>query len=109
MLRSRQDFARLAADGRTRADRLLVVHVLLNDLDHDRYGISTGRRLGGAVARNRARRRIRHILRGAPNDSGVGMDILIVLRSAGAQASFDELRVALERLLGSVRSVTAPS
>jgi ribonuclease P protein component len=109
MLRSRGDFARLAAHGRTRADRLLVVHVLPNALDHDRYGISIGRRLGGAVARNRARRRLRHILRGAPNESGTGWDVLIVVRPSGAQAGFDELRAALEGLLRVVRSMTVAS
>ena len=109
MLRSRADFARLAAHGRTRADRLMVVHFLPNALDHDRFGISTGRRLGGAVARNRIRRRIRQILRGTPNRSGQGLDVLIVVRPGSAEASFDELRAALERLLGRVRSMTVAS
>jgi ribonuclease P protein component len=104
MLRSRADFVRLATHGRTRADRHLVMHFLPNALGHDRYGISTGRRLGSAVARNRVRRRIRHILRASPVADGPGLDILIVIRPTGAQASFDELRQALERLLGLVRS-----
>jgi ribonuclease P protein component len=109
MLRSRADFARLAAHGRTRADRHLVVHFLPNALGHDRYGISTGRRLGGAVTRNRVRRRIRHILRATAQPDGPGLDILIVIRASGAQASFDELRQGLERLLGLVRSKAQPS
>jgi ribonuclease P protein component len=108
MLRDRGDFARLAAHGRTRTDPLLVMHYLPNALEHDRYGISTGRRLGGAVARNRARRRIRHILRGAPDVGGMGMDVLIVLRPGSIHASFDELRSSLERLLGAARSVVVP-
>ena len=109
MLRSRGDFARLAAHGRTRADRHLVVHFLPNALDHDRYGISTSRRIGGAVVRNRVRRRIRHILRGAVDHDGLALDVLIVVRPSGAEASFDELRAALDRLLGLVRSVSVPA
>lgn len=108
MLRHRKDFARLSAHGRTRADRLLVLHFLPNALDHDRFGISTGKRLGGAVVRNRVRRRLRAILRGAPRQ-GAGLDVLIVARPASREASFEELRGALERLLGLVRSVTSPS
>jgi ribonuclease P protein component len=107
MLRSREDFARLAEHGRTRADRLVVLHVLPNALDHDRYGIATGRRLGSAVTRNLVRRRVRHILRGLPAPGGRGLDVLIVLRPGSVEASFDELRAALERLLGTVRSVMA--
>jgi ribonuclease P protein component len=104
MIRSRADFARLGAEGRTRADRLVVVHFARNDLGHDRFGISTGRRLGGAVVRNRVRRRVREVLRALPNSSGLGWDILVVARPASVGVPFDELRSALERLLASVRA-----
>ena len=81
----------------------MVVRFVPNGRDHDRFGISTGRRLGGAVQRNRVRRRIREILRRSPNDSGHGWDILVVARPPAVDASHDELRAALERLLGLVR------
>ncbi len=108
-LRAREDFARISAKGRSRSDRLMVVRFVPNGRDHDRFGISTGRRLGGAVQRNRVRRRIREVLRRSPNRSGHGWDILIVVRPAAVDASFDELSAALERLLGTVRrSVKTP-
>ena len=81
----------------------MVVRFVPNGHDHDRFGISTGRRLGGAVQRNRVRRRVREVLRHNPNDTGHGWDILIVARPPAVDASFDELRAALERLLGLVR------
>ena len=109
MLRSRADFARLATHGRTRTDRHLVVHFLPNALDHDRYGISTSKRVGGAVVRNRVRRRIRHILQASPEHGGGGSDVLIVARPSSAEASFEELRLGLERLLGLVHPVTVAS
>lgn len=112
MLRSREDFARLGCQGRTRSDRLLVVHYVANDRDHDRYGISTGRRLGGAVRRNRVRRRLREILRAVPPAGGRGLDILVVARPASASASFTDLRAALLRLLAAVhetRTLTSAS
>jgi ribonuclease P protein component len=102
-LRARQDFARINAKGRTRADRLMVVRFVPNARDHDRFGISTGRRLGSAVRRNRVRRRLREILRANPNRTGHGWDVLIVARPGSVDASFDELRAAIERLLGGVR------
>jgi ribonuclease P protein component len=82
----------------------MVVRYVPNGRDHDRYGISTSRRLGGAVRRNRVRRRIREILRRVPRDTGPGWDILIVVRPPAMDASFIELRGALERLLRGVRS-----
>ena len=109
-LRSRRDFARVSNEGRSRSDRLMVVRFVPNARDHDRFGISTGRRLGGAVRRNRVRRRLREVLRQAPNQTGHGWDILIVARPPAAEASFDDLRAATERLLGAVRgAVTTPS
>ena len=102
-LRAREDFARISAEGHSRSDRLMVVRFVPNGHDHDRFGISTGRRLGGAVQRNRVRRRVREVLRHNPNDTSHGWDILIVARPPAVDASFDELRAALERLLGHVR------
>jgi ribonuclease P protein component len=88
----------------------MVVRFVANARDHDRYGISTGRRLGGAVRRNRVRRRVREILRHSPNGTGHGWDILIVARAPAVDASFDELRASLVELLGSIRgSVKEPS
>ncbi len=81
----------------------MVVRFVPNGRDHDRYGISTGRRLGGAVQRNRVRRRLREILRRSPNDSGHGLDILIVVRGPAVDASYDELCASLERLLRAAR------
>ena len=106
-LRSRQDFARIGAKGRTRADRLMVVRFVPNALDHDRFGISTSRRVGGAVQRNLVRRRIREILRHLEAPGGGGMDVLIVIRPASVEASFGELRATLERLLRAAREKLA--
>ena len=102
-LRAREDFARIYAKGRSRSDRNLAVRFVPNGRDHDRFGISTGRRLGGAVQRNRVRRRVREILRRSSNDTGHGWDILIIARPPAVDATYDELRTTLERLLGSVR------
>ena len=101
-LRAREDFERISSKGHSRSDRLMVVRFVPNGRDHDRFGISTGRRLGGAVQRNRVRRRVREILRRCPNDTGHGWDILVVARPPAVEASYDELRSSLERLLGLV-------
>ena len=81
----------------------MVVRFVPNGRDHDRFGISTGRHLGGAVQRNRVRRRIREVLRRSPNETGCGWDILVIARPPAVDASFDDLRAALERLLGGIR------
>jgi ribonuclease P protein component len=86
----------------------MVVRFVPNGRDHDRIGISTGRRLGGAVVRNTVRRRIREIVRRcdallrAPGEPASGRDILIVARPASAQASFADLQASLLSLLRAI-------
>ncbi len=86
----------------------MVVRFVPNGRDHDRVGISTGRRLGGAVVRNTVRRRIREIVRRcdallrAPADPASGRDILIVARAATADATFAELQASLVSLLRAI-------
>lgn len=77
----------------------MAVRFVPNGRDYDRYGISTGRRIGGAVQRNRVRRRLREILRRSPNENEHGLDIIIVVRGPAVDVTFDELRGSLERLL----------
>jgi ribonuclease P protein component len=79
-----------------------------NHLGHDRFGISTARKLGGAVERNRVRRRIREVLRQLDRTTGDGRDILIVARSDSVDASYEELRACIETLVGPVRTTEAP-
>jgi ribonuclease P protein component len=99
MLRSPRDFSALRSDGRGRAHPLVSVRVRRNGLDRDRFGIATGRKLGGAVVRNRVRRRLREILRAWDHPEDLRWDVLVVARPASAVASFAELRTVVLRLL----------
>jgi ribonuclease P protein component len=99
MLRSPVDFKALQTDSRSRAHKLLVLRYRRNQLERTRYGISTGRRLGSAVVRNRVRRRLRTVLRGLDGRIDDGWDVLIVVRPAAAEASQAELEKVLEQLL----------
>jgi ribonuclease P protein component len=64
-----------------------------------RFGISVKKTVGGAVVRNRIRRRIREILRRNRMEIPSGWDIVIHPRSSVAQAPFAPLEAELVRLL----------
>jgi ribonuclease P protein component len=100
MLRSTRDFERMQTASRSRAHPLLILRWRPNDLDQVRVGLSTGRRLGTAVTRNRVRRRLRDILRRTTVRPMGGWDLLVVARPESAEASYSQLQEALERLLG---------
>jgi ribonuclease P protein component len=104
MLRSKRDFAALQGASRSRAHPLLILRFRRNELGRDRFGISTGKRLGSAVVRNRVRRRIRETLRGMDGTTD-GWDVLVVARPASATATYTELRDALQRLMRSLQTM----
>lgn len=99
MLRSRKDFQALQATGRSRAHPLLILRWRRNDVGRPRFGLSTGRRIGGAVVRNLVRRRLREALRASERRPHGGWDVLVVARPQSATASYADLEQALDRLL----------
>src|SRR5687767_2875906 len=100
MLRSTVAFRAIQTDSRSRSHPLLLLRYRGNDLEQTRYGMSTGRRIGAAVVRNRLRRRLRTVLRGLDGRVARGWDVLIVTRAAAADARQADLEVALRQLLG---------
>jgi ribonuclease P protein component len=74
-----------------------VLRTLPNDCDHNRYGFVTSKRLGGAVVRNRVRRRLREAVRAL--DTRPGFDCVISAKTKAAEADFAGLRRATSSLL----------
>lgn len=99
MLSRPEEFARLAAGSVTRTHPLLVGRFLRTDLDRVRFGFATGRRLGGAVVRNRIRRRLREALRVMAPSFQPGWDVLIIARPAIVEADHGALVGALRGVL----------
>ena len=99
MLTRPQDFAALQSDGTLRSHPLLSVRFLRTDLETTRFGLSTGRKLGGAVVRNRVRRRLREALRVMAPSFQPGWDVLIIARPGIVDADHETLVGALRRVL----------
>ncbi|MYB41919.1 MAG: ribonuclease P protein component [Chloroflexi bacterium] len=95
-LRRRRDFEALTrgrAAARPVRHRLLTLRSRPNGLEQCRVGFAVGRPVGGAVVRNRVKRRLREIVRALP--LAAGNDIVIAARPASRGASFEELHDAL--------------
>ncbi len=87
--------------GRAWANELLVLRSLPNELEHNRYGFVTSKRVGNAVVRNRVRRRLREAVRSLTNRPGY--DVVISAKTAAAQADFHRLKRAVSDLLARAR------
>ncbi|HYY87615.1 MAG TPA: ribonuclease P protein component [Chloroflexota bacterium] len=110
-LRSAADFQRAReAAPRAWAHPLLVLYAAPNDLPVSRIGITVSSRVGKAVVRNRVRRRIREAARVLVPVLPPGRDLLFIARPPSANASWVELKEAVERVLtraGLLTAVTA--
>lgn len=99
MLRRRADFEAVGRRGKARSTPLLVLRWLRTDRAETRIGLSTPRTLGGAVQRNRVRRRLRSLLRERIGGIGPGWDLLVIARPAAGDAAQTELGAAIDALL----------
>jgi ribonuclease P protein component len=83
------EFARLRREGHSFHGKLIVLSVLNVAPDTEtRIGLITSRRVGGAVVRNRVRRRLREIIRAVRPQLRHGLHLVIVARAAAAKADF---------------------
>ena len=84
-----------------RSSSHFTVFFRANERPQSRFGVSIKKALGGAVVRNRIRRRLREIVRCHRGDIPAGWDIVIHPKSAVAKVPFAALRADLLRLLQS--------
>ncbi|MEE9325420.1 MAG: ribonuclease P protein component [Dehalococcoidia bacterium] len=90
-------FSEVLKRGRRWPSELLVLIILPNALERNRYGFSVSKRLGKAVVRNRVKRRLREAARLIPVHPG--WDIVFTARKAASKADFATLKGAIEELL----------
>lgn len=97
------DFDALYRHGIRRTATHFLVLARPNDRGVSRFGLSVRSSLGGAVVRNRIKRRIRAILQRARAQVPTGWDIVVQPRSGQvAQAAFATLQGELTHLLASL-------
>lgn len=82
-----------------RSTPLIILRWMRTDRAETRIGLSTPRAIGGAVQRNRVRRRLRSLLRERIERIGPGWDLLLIARPAAGDASHAELAEAIDVLL----------
>ena len=89
-IRRRSDYQKAYREGTRVNGRLMTLYLLPNGLEVGRLGVAATRRFGGAVERNRAKRRIRELFR-TRQDLVAGFDIVVVPKRGFAEASGADL------------------
>ena len=90
-LKENYEFRRVYQRGSSAVSGSMVVYCRKNRLGRTRLGITASTKIGGAVTRNRARRRLREVYRLNQDKLQVGWDIILVARGRTVTASWKEL------------------
>ena len=86
------EYERVKRDGFTRRGKLLMLNVVaVENSGPCRAGFIASRRVGGAVVRNRVRRRLREIVRQHQHELREGFWIVLVGRGDAADANYRAL------------------
>lgn len=102
-LRRPQEFRRLSAAGRRRSGPNFVVLSAARGRDEGRQGCRLGltvsRKVGGAVVRNRVKRRVREWFRNTRGSIGEGIDFVVIARAGAAGLAYRALTDELDGLV----------
>ena len=97
-LKNTRQFTSVYKNGRSRANKNLVMYVLDNKTDKNRLGISVSKKVGNSVVRHRMCRLIREAYRLHENMFDSGLDIAVVVRRGTEACSYADIERSLIHL-----------
>lgn len=98
-LKDNRDFSRLYKKGKSFVSPVLVTYILKNKSDNLRFGITTGKKVGKAVKRTRARRVIRAAYYELYPNIKSGYDFVFVARGKTPYAKSQTICCAMKKHL----------
>ncbi|MCL2084918.1 MAG: ribonuclease P protein component [Oscillospiraceae bacterium] len=102
-LNRNRDFQRLYRRGGSAVSGCMVMYCRPNRLPVTRLGLTVSSKLGGAVRRNRIRRRLKACYLNLEGGVRPGMDIVLVARARAHDAPFSVLTAQMRELIFKLR------
>ena len=99
-LKKNSEFQAVYRQGRSYANKYLVMYVLDTDRKGARIGISVSKKVGNSVVRPRFARLVRESFRLNEDMLEDGKDIVVVARAAARDKKFDKIESAFLHLCG---------
>lgn len=99
VLNQNKDFRTLYYHGKSQAHPWLITYVRKNRLGITRVGITTSKKIGGAVQRSRSRRVIREAYRHIMAEAKDGVDIVFVARGRTAACKSTQVAQVMRKQL----------
>lgn len=97
-LKKNQDFQVVYRNGRSYADKYLVMYVKKNETDRNRVGISVSKKVGNSIVRHHLTRLIRESYRLLEDHFQAGLDIVIIARVNAKEKTFHDIDRAVVHL-----------
>lgn len=104
-LKTNSEFGIVYRNGKSYANKYLVMYVLKNGLEKNRIGISVSKKVGNSVVRHRVTRLIRESYRLNEAAFHTGCDIVVVARAGAKGKGYFEISSALMHL-GKLHQIT---
>ncbi len=97
-LKKNDEFQRVYRNGKSYANKYLVMYILRKDAQRNRIGISVSKKVGNSVVRHRITRLIRESYRLNEKEFVGGLDMVVVARPGAKERNFFEIESALLHL-----------
>lgn len=97
-LKNNHNYLYVYKNGKSFANRFLVMYVLENGTDNNRLGISVSKKVGNSVVRHHLTRLVRESYRLHEAVFNSGLDIVIVARVTAKECTYKEIESAVLHL-----------
>ena len=99
-LKKNRDFQNVYNNGKSYANKYLVMYVFENNLNKNRIGISVSKKVGNSVIRHHITRLIRESYRLQEDVFNSSLDIVVIARGTAKEVGYKEIESALLHLGG---------
>ena len=100
-LKKNKDFQNIIKSKQSVGCSTLVIYYLKNELNYTRVGISSGKKVGNAVIRNRTKRQVRALLDSLINYEK-SMDLIVIVRNKFLEQDYENNLKDLKYLLDKI-------
>lgn len=97
-VKTHEDFQEVIKEKKTVSNRIYVLYYKKNELNHSRVGISSSKKLGNAVTRNKIRRQIRMMAQQVINFDN-SIDYCIIVKKSYLEQTFEDNKKELSILI----------
>lgn len=97
-LKKNNDFRNVYNNGKSKADRILVLYTFENQQGVNRIGVSVSKKVGNSVIRHRIKRLVKEYYRLNETSFQKGFDIVVIARNAAKTADFEKIGKSVIKL-----------